>query len=193
MIGTKIAEGVPCKSCGVLVYRQTRNTRPNETGLCRTCWRKSKRGVNSSWYRNGTYINQQGYKLVRIYEEDFFYPMADGNGYVREHRLVMAKHLGRCLESWESVHHKDGDKLNNELPNLELLNKNQHMRDHNKGYKDGFEKGLIDGRKESLKKVVEYIRQHQWQGHKSVDFDSPRGYMISEDDMQSLLDEVKDV
>lgn len=147
---------VSCKSCGKLLLKQVRNTRPNETGLCRPCWRKSKRGANSAWYKHGSYISDTGYKMVRLYEEDFFYTMAYSNGYVREHRLVMARHLGRCLHSWESIHHKDGDKLNNEIPNLELLNKNQHMRDHNKGYKDGFEKGLIDGRKESLKKVVEW-------------------------------------
>ncbi len=179
---------VSCKSCGTPILKQTRNDRPNETGLCRTCWRKSKRGANSSWYNGGTWTTLDGYKMVRIYEENFFYPMADKNGYVREHRLIMAKHLGRNLHSWESVHHKDGNKLNNELSNLELLNKNQHMRDHNKGYKDGFEKGLIDGRKESLKKFIEW-------GAEFCDCDIKREHPIHRHFCprcwQALLEEIK--
>ena len=33
----------------------------------------------------------------------------------------MAEHLGRPLESWEVVHHIDGDNCNNSLDNLLLL------------------------------------------------------------------------
>lgn len=44
-----------------------------------------------------------------------------------EHRLVMEAHLGRRLERNEVIHHKDGDKSNNALTNLELMS----YRDHN--------------------------------------------------------------
>ena len=37
-----------------------------------------------------------------------------------EHRLVMARSLGRPLLSHESVHHIDGDRKNNKLSNLQL-------------------------------------------------------------------------
>lgn len=50
------------------------------------------------------------------------------NGWKLEHRLVMEKHLGRKLEKWEEVHHIDGDKHNNKLSNLFLVDKKGHSR-----------------------------------------------------------------
>ena len=46
------------------------------------------------------------------------------------HRRVMEAHLGRQLDHSEHVHHIDGNKLNNELANLELISASDHMRHH---------------------------------------------------------------
>ena len=46
--------------------------------------------------------------------------LTGGAAYAAEHRLTMARHLGRALEKDENVHHRDGDRQNNTLENLEL-------------------------------------------------------------------------
>lgn len=56
--------------------------------------------------------------------------MRNAQGYVREHRLVMADYIGRPLTAEEIVHHEDHDRGNNHIANLRLMGKIDHSSLH---------------------------------------------------------------
>lgn len=58
------------------------------------------------------------------------HPKATRHGYVLLHRVIMENHLGRVLNTNEIVHHKDHNKKNNTLENLEVLDGREHSRLH---------------------------------------------------------------
>ena len=127
---------VACLDCQKERWVVLRKGQP-QSARCRNCSPKHRPptfGERSPRFKTGFKIDKNGYKCVRIYPDNFFYPMAPKNGYVREHRLVVAKALGRCLHAWELVHHKhtkypagsNEDKQDNRIENLQLVSDDRH-------------------------------------------------------------------
>lgn len=80
---------------------------------------RSKRGRGAPlernyFWRGGQRTDRDRYVMVKVPD----HPHATKDGYVRQHRLVMEKVLGRYLLPTEEVHHKDGDPTNNDPSNL---------------------------------------------------------------------------
>jgi len=142
----KRGKALRCGSCAAIIARATL---PHKRGAEHPNW-KGGRYVVKGQYRN--------YIEIWVSPDDFFHSMADQRNYVPEHRLVMAKHLGRCLQSWELVHHKGirytgiENKQDNLIDNLELTTNGQHTIAHHRGYKDGYTKGYKEGYEKGLLK-----------------------------------------
>jgi len=118
-----------CHSCASKRHIMSKETRAKMS--------KSHQGDKSSLWKGGYHIKGNVYFECWVSRDDFFYPMADRRGYIYEHRLVVAKAIGRCLHSWEIVHHKHDrypagsveDKQDNRYPeNLQLVSDLGHKQ-----------------------------------------------------------------
>ena len=101
---------------------------------CRSCASRirmigrNQYGASSNQWKGGRLKLKNGYIIRKLIPSDFFYPMAMKAGYIYEHRLVMARMLGRCLKKGEIVHHLNGIRDDNRIGNLALMPDRKHRR-----------------------------------------------------------------
>lgn len=74
----------------------------------------------------GRSLDKSGYEICTISEKV-------GDGTNRVHRMMMEEYLGRRLRSDEVVHHINGDKSDNRIDNLVVMERSKHISLHHKG------------------------------------------------------------
>lgn len=93
-------------------------------------WGNHKSGSDHHRWNTGRMLNEDGYVKVRVGAD---HPLADQNGYAYEHLVVWCA-AGRLRPvDGETLHHKNEDKTDNRIGNLELLTRSEHNRRHNAG------------------------------------------------------------
>jgi len=140
-----------CEVCGKERWIRADNI----SKRCHSC---QPTGENSHNWKGGRQKDPHGYIRVKLPDDSHFLPMTYQKGYILEHRLVMAQHLGRCLIRTEVVHHINGIKDDNGIENLHLTTKECHRLGYDDAYAEGFRQG-VSTRDKSLEKQIKLL---QW-------------------------------
>lgn len=123
-----------------------------------------RRAGKFSWNFNGVRLKLNGY--WSLFRPD--HPKAKINmrkNYILEHIVVMEENLGRYLTDIEIVHHRDGNKLNNNISNLQLFsNSSEHIK-YEMLCRDFVKKLLfgdmtVSNREELLQLFNEFVNEH---------------------------------
>ena len=83
-----------------------------------------KRERGHAW-KGGRSLMNNGY--VRVWAPE--HPMANNDGYALEHRMVLWD-VGTVIPSGFHVHHRNGNRTDNRVENLEVASNSHHRKGH---------------------------------------------------------------
>lgn len=89
----------------------------------------AKRGPNASNWSGGVKMTKKGYRMVHLPDHH----RADKNGYVMEHIVVFERETGIAIPDNCCIHHLNGDKSDNRIENLCLMEHGAHTTYHHTG------------------------------------------------------------
>lgn len=157
------------------------------------CQRTGPRsGSGHPEWKGGRIVDKDGY--ISIYTLD--HPnQRKHTPYILEHRLVMEKEIGRYLTRAEVVHHRDGNKQNNAIENLELFSSNgEHLRVTLKGQcpkwtKDGIRR-IREGQQAKRLRRLERLEILRQLSESMTQMNGPYGSWSSSD-VAGFLDDIE--
>jgi hypothetical protein len=121
------------------------------------------RGRRANGWKGGRKIDRAGY--VMLYRPE--HPLANGSGYIYEHRLAWMQANGRPLTSSERVHHIDGNRANNDPANLVVMDRVAHLVFHGGSEPTRLKKSAANRRRYRNPKEREKARQVALRGWKT--------------------------
>ena len=141
-----------CSECGKYFYVKPSHIKRFKNISCsKECDKKyrskimSNTGNHQYGLKGFENASNVGYRTIHsgyYYVLEPSHPFSDKCGRIREHRFLAEKYLMNenqavfidgtmYLDRKLEVHHKDFNKLNNNIDNLEILTKSEHIRLHN--------------------------------------------------------------
>lgn len=140
-----------CKQCHKALRIIPAEIKRGRGKFCsRDCYTESKRismkgNKNYNW--KGGIVIQMGYAY--LFRPD--HPKSNKKGYIKRANIVYEDYTGHYPEKGYVIHHKDLNKLNDEISNLILMDIPSHFRKHtaeNKNLKRYYERNKKGGRNE---------------------------------------------
>lgn len=102
-----------------------------------------------------------GYKFRKDKKSGYYLSTKKiGTSRIRLHRYMWQKYYGEIPKGFE-IHHKDENKDNNEIENLELLTKDKHLAWHGENAPDGLKAKWIDNLNEARSAAAKWHKSKE--------------------------------